>query len=308
MQDYNTIINNFLQYKHFLGYKYKTDEIVLNEIKNYLLENKVDIITKEVTEDYARINSNLRPNTIARNMGVFRELCKYIKQQDIECYQIPNNIYPQNHKIYIPYIFSHEEIKNIYNNLETPISNYHYRYYIQKAYSLIIKLLYQTGMRIGEVLNLTRDCYNYELGIFTLKETKNGQERNIAIPDDLNERINEFCNKFVYDKEDKIFKTSIGSVNNYFKKVLKVANIKITDNGPTLHCLRHTYVVHNIEKAIEDKVDLNVFLPILQSQLGHQSLNSLSYYFHITNDVLKVVNKISEEELAYLISEVKYEE
>ena len=57
-----------------------------------------------------------------------------------------------------------------------------------------------------------------------------------------------------------------------------------------------------------DKVDLNVFLPILQSQLGHQSLNSLSYYFHITNDVLKVVNKISEEELAYLISEVKYEE
>ena len=74
MYDYNKLFLDFLQYKHYLGYKYKTDEIVLKEIVKYLTENNIEIITKAVIEDYARLNSNLNSNTIARNMGVFREL------------------------------------------------------------------------------------------------------------------------------------------------------------------------------------------------------------------------------------------
>lgn len=59
MYDYNKLFLDFLQYKHYLGYKYKTDEIVLKEIVKYLTENNIDIITKDVIEDYARLNSNL---------------------------------------------------------------------------------------------------------------------------------------------------------------------------------------------------------------------------------------------------------
>ena len=45
-------------------------------------------------------DSNLNSNTIARNMGVFKEFCKYLSLQEINCYQIPNKIYPQNHHNY----------------------------------------------------------------------------------------------------------------------------------------------------------------------------------------------------------------
>src|SRR5699024_6921209 len=121
MYDYNKLFLDFLQYKRYLGYKYKTDEIVLKEIVQYLTENNIEIITKAVIEDYARLNSNLNSNTIARNMGVFREFCKYLSLQEINCYQIPNKIYPQNHHNYTPYIFSHEEIKQIYQNLDKPL-------------------------------------------------------------------------------------------------------------------------------------------------------------------------------------------
>ena len=69
MYDYNKLFLDFLQYKRYLGYKYKTDEIVLKEIVQYLTENNIEIITKAVIEDYARLNSNLNSNTIARNMG-----------------------------------------------------------------------------------------------------------------------------------------------------------------------------------------------------------------------------------------------
>lgn len=305
MQDYNTLINDFLQYKHFFGYKYDTDKIVLNEIKNYLIDNKIEIITREVTEEYAKLNPNLNSNTIARNMGVFRELCSYLKlQKGINCYQIPKKSYPQNHHNFIPYTFSHDEIRLIYDNMKKIQLDYRYSYYNKNAYPLIIKILYQTGIRIGELLNLTLNNYSSELGIFSIKDSKNGEERNVAIPNNLNEEIKKYCNKFIYNREDYLFKVSRGSLRKYFKNILILSNINITDNGPRLHDLRHTFVVHNIEKIIETKSDFNTIIPVLKSQLGHRTLESLSYYFHITNDVLNVVNKISEEELGYLINEM----
>lgn len=306
MHEYNIIFEEFIQFKRFLGNKYKTDEIVINEIKTYLIDNNITKITKEVTENYARINPNISSNTVARNMGVFREFCSFLKyQKNIDCYQIPHKIYPQNHNNFIPYIFSYKEIKTIYSNLNK-VFDYHYSYYNQKAYPLIVKILYQTGMRIGELINIKLKDYDYELPAFKLINTKNNEERYVAIPDSLNKEINDFIVKFFYNKsnEEVIFNVSSSAFSSYFKKVLILSNIKITDKGPRLHDLRHTFVVHNIDKAIKDGKDINTILPILMAQLGHKNINSLSYYFHITKDVLGTVNSISEEALGYLIPEV----
>lgn len=306
MYDYNTLINEFLQYKRFLGYKYNSDEIVLNQIKKFLINNNVEIITKEVTKKFARINTNLTSNCLARNMGTFRELCYYLKyQKNIECYQIPKKLYPQNQRNFRPYIFSHEEIKKIYANLDFIKYSYHYSYYAQITYPLIIKILYQTGMRIGEVLNLKIKDYNYELGIFTLKETKNNEERNVAISNSLKEVINDFILKFNKTNDDKLFEINVSTIENYFKKVLYKSNITITAR---LHDLRFAFIIHNIEFAIKRNDNLDNYLPILAAQVGHKSLNSLSYYFHITNDILNEVTNISNKELGYLIQGDDFDE
>ena len=305
MYDYNKLFLDFLQYKRYLGYKYKTDEIVLKEIVQYLTENNIEIITKAVIEDYARLNSNLNSNTIARNMGVFREFCKYLSLQEINCYQIPNKIYPQNHNNFIPYIFSYKEIKLIYSNLNKPLNNYHYSYYSQICSPLIIKILYQTGIRIGELLNIKLENYYHELSAFKIINSKNNEERYVTVSDNLNEEINNFIKKFFYNESNEyIFKLSHSTILNYFKKVLKLSNIKITNKEPRLHDLRHTFVVHNIDKTIKQKKDINQILPLLKAQLGHKSINSIAYYFHINKDILGTVNTISEKELGYLIPSI----
>ncbi len=300
MYNYNTLKNEFLQYKNFLGIKYKSGKVIINEIVTFLNDNKVNEITKDVTIKYTSLNKNIKSNTISRNMSVFREFCKFLKyQKGIDCYQIPNKFYIQKFHNFTPHIFSHEEIKTIYSNLNCLEKNYHNTFCQKQAYKLIIKILYQTGMRVGEVLNLNKLDYNNELSIFHLKDTKNNEERIVAIPSNLNKEINTFINKF--NIKDKIFNISICAINIYFKKVLRLSNIIITDNGPRVHDLRFTFIVHSIEQAINNKENLDVFLPILQAQVGHKSINSLSYYFHITNDILNITNKISEKHLGYLI-------
>ena len=158
-------------------------------------------------------------------------------------------------------------------------------------------------MRIGEVLNLTINDYDNVNRLFHLKKVKNNQERIIVLSENLNRILNDYVIKFNYKFkfDNKLFKVSISSVENYFDKVLTLSNIVKTDNGPRIHDLRHTFIVHLIEKFINEGLDLNVMLPIIQTHVGHQSLNSLTYYFQVTNDLLNIANKISEEKLGYLI-------
>ena len=303
MCNYHTLGNDFLQYKRFLGYKYKTDEIVIKEIIKYLENNNINIITKEIVEDYARINSNLSPNTIARNMGVFREFCKYLKLQKVEVYHIPNGIYTRNQNNYIPYIFSKKEMKNIYNSLNSVLNSYRYNYYRKTIYPLIIKILYQTGMRIGEVLSLKINDYDIENGILYIKDPKNNIERLICLPKNIIVELNNYISKFNYlfTENNVIFNAKSNAIEKYFYKVLKEVNINRTNIGPRLHDLRHTFVVHRIEKYAKEQVDFNAMLPVLQAHLGHQSLSSLTYYFHMTEHILKDINKVSEEYFGYLI-------
>ena len=307
MQDYHTLSQSFLQQKQFLGYRYKTEELVLKEIVTFLGNRE---ITKEVTEEYARINRNRHSNTIARNMGVLREFCKYIQTQGIDCYQIPEKIYPQNHKSYTPYIFSHQEIKTIYENLEIALKGYHYSYYQKFSYPLIIKILYQTGMRLGELLSIKKQDYLIEDGCFHLKDTKNDQERLVFLPDTLKQEMNFFIHKFnhQWNMDSKIFSISSSTIENYFYKVLKLSNILRKENSPRVHNLRHTFVVHKIKEYVNEGKDINVMIPILQKHLGHQSLKDLSYYFHLTKDILMDIKQISEEKFNNLIPEVTYEE
>lgn len=311
MYNYNNLCDKFLQAKKFLGYKYKTDTIIINQIKQFLINNNVNIITKDVILNYAKLNCNIKSNTLARNMNTFREFCKYLKTQDIECYQIPKKLYPKNHHSYIPYVFSKEEIKTIYSNLNFINNNYHYSYDRKISYPLIIKILYQTGMRIGEVLNLTFNNYNQDDGYFLLKNTKNDEERIVPLPASLNNEFLKFYDKFKYLGDNtKMFKYNISTIECYFNNVLKLSNINKNDNGPILHDLRHTFVVHSIKKIIDDGKDFNSFLPILQTYIGHSSINAISYYFHITKDILKDLSKVSEENLGDLIptlKEVDYE-
>lgn len=136
-------------------------------------------------------------------------------------------MYPQNHDSYFPYIFSKTEIKLIYSNLNFIEKDYHYSYYQKNAYPLVVKLLYQTGMRIGEVLSLKYNDY-LDDNHFILRNTKNDEERLIYLPNSLNKEFKIFYCKFknCYSENDKISCCSDSSIRKYFSKVLQISNIK----------------------------------------------------------------------------------
>lgn len=311
MNNWEELGKNFIKQKQYLGYKYKTDSTVVMDIATYLTNEKVEVISKEVTEKYARINPNLKSNTIARNMGVFREFCKYLKMQNINSYQIPTKIYPQKHREYIPYIYSKSEIKNLIEASIEVSKALPYSYRKHQTLPLIFKVLYQTGMRIGEVLDLKIEDYLVDDECFYIKDSKNGQERLIYLSKSLNNEILKYHSKFHFNNnlKDYFFKIRTGrigmsTIERNFNNMLKIANIKKTSKH-RVHNLRHCFIIHYLEKVLIEEKDVDVILPVLQVHLGHQSLKALEHYFKITKIMINEIGKIAEQKLGMLIPSLK---
>ena len=196
------------------------------------------------------------------------------------------------------------------NNLYQ-IKNFYYSYKKEQTIPIIFKILYQTGMRVGEVLNLKIKDYK-EQESFLVEHSKNGEERLIYLPQSLNAEILKYHLKFHYNKEQEEYffqirngKISNNTIDKWFYNILKLSKIKRSENLPRVHDLRHTFIVHCIEKWINEKKDLNVMLPVLQTYVGHLSLKSLEYYFQITENMINEIGKISEKKLGNIIPKLK---
>jgi integrase len=174
----------------------------------------------------------------------------------------------------------------------------------------LLRVLYGTGIRIGEALSLKNTDINLSENYIVVKDAKNEKQRIIPISESLSAVCQDYLNYRskipVLQSGDSPFFISLnGSATNpyifsnwYFRIVLRAAGIPYTGNhrGPRIHDIRHTAACHALAKMAESGVDLYASLPILSTYLGHQSLSATNGYVRLTAamypDLLKEVDMI----------------
>jgi integrase/recombinase XerD len=178
-----------------------------------------------------------------------------------------------------PDILSISEIKSI---LEAPNVNT-YEGIRDKA---ILELLYATGMRISEIINLKLN--EVDLNNLTVKCVGKGTKERI-IP--INKIAKEWINKYLEVRE-KLNSDSIYLFLNYLgkkfsrtgmwkviKKYFLLAGIK---RKVTPHTLRHTFATHMLQGGAD--------LKSVQAMLGHADISTTEIYTHIDRNYLKEVH------------------
>jgi integrase len=159
----------------------------------------------------------------------------------------------------------------------------------------MLRLLYGTGLRIGEAVALRNKDVNLIDNFLIIRDSKNGMQRMIPI----SESLSAVCRDYVHHREslpllksedDYFFVSLNGSacstdaIYRRFQDILKIAGIPFVGNhhGPRLHDLRHTFAVTSLAEMAESGVDLYSTLPILSTYLGHQSFSSTNSYVRLT--------------------------
>jgi integrase/recombinase XerD len=151
----------------------------------------------------------------------------------------------------------------------------------------MLEVMYATGIRVTELIDLDIDDVNLELGIIKCA----GAKKSRSIPlypgalKALSTYITEIRRTMLADPEEKALFVNIGGVRmsrQGFWKILKhyqaTAHI---EKEITPHTLRHSFAVHLLENGAD--------LGSLQELMGHSDISSTQMYTHMVNQKLKSV-------------------
>jgi integrase/recombinase XerD len=151
----------------------------------------------------------------------------------------------------------------------------------------MLEVMYATGIRVTELIDLDVDDVNLELGVIKCA----GSKKSRAIPlypaalKALTVYLNDVRAGMLADRNEKALFVNISGVRmsrQGFWKILKhyqaTAHI---DKDITPHTLRHSFAVHLLENGAD--------LGSLQELMGHSDISSTQMYTHMVDQRLKSV-------------------
>lgn len=151
----------------------------------------------------------------------------------------------------------------------------------------MLEVMYATGIRVTELIDLNLDDVNLELGIIKCSNSKKTRVIPLypAALRALSVYIKEVRMLMVMDsQEEALFVNVNGSrmSRQGFWKILKFYQAKAgIEKEITPHTLRHSFAVHLLENGAD--------LGSLQELMGHSDISSTQLYTHMINQKLKTV-------------------
>jgi integrase/recombinase XerD len=156
----------------------------------------------------------------------------------------------------------------------------------------ILWLLYDTGIRVSELINLHVDDLDRKKGVVTVMG-KGSKERRIALGQNCLRNLSYYLDKHRPDEEELAEWGSAGEDHLFlsetrqpltkngmemlFKRLRTRAGI--TDKRVSPHILRHTFAINYLVKS-NDPFSL-------QELLGHEDLTTVQNYMHMNDTVLQ---------------------
>jgi len=147
----------------------------------------------------------------------------------------------------------------------------------------ILELLYATGLRVSELIQLKKSDVNLEGG-FLIASGKRSKERVVPIGEFSRQAIKEYIKKekpqgiflFPNKRGEKLTRQAV------WKLIRKYGN-KIEKTHISPHTIRHTFATHLLEGGAD--------LRSVQILLGHEDISTTQIYTHVDKKRLKEVHK-----------------
>ncbi len=290
----------YVNYKKGLGYKFQVSSYYrIRQIDNFFkkYELKQPLLTKEMVEDYVSKRGNESPKTRHQRMSTIRQFALFMNTLDFNFYVFPENEFVRKMNDFVPYVFTHEEISNIWlitDNMKYA-SNSKYAHLI---YPMLLRMLYGCGLRINEALSLKITDINLDNGIITVNKAKSNVTRFIPMSETLTLYCRHYVKEMAFDISLEGYfypapdgrKYNSGSILTGIRSILRKAKIITTESSnPRIHDLRHTFAVHSLEKMVSQGQDIYCALPILQTYMGHQDVESTEQYLRLTSDTYGII-------------------
>ena len=259
--------------------------VSIETIRNYAYDLKQFFaeLHKETTQDlkvndiseFVRIQTKnmLSVPTILRRISSTKNFYLFLEKERIITFQIENLDKPKGAKK-LPICISIEEVEALLNqpDLDKPEG---------QRDRAMLEVMYSSGLRISELLNLKVKEINFERGVVKVIG-KGNKERIVPIGDYALEYLNKYIkggrNKNQNRNSPYLFLNRYGEPVSriyFFKQVKKYAELAGIQAEISPHTLRHCFATHMLENGAE--------LRAVQEMLGHANIATTQIYTNISS-------------------------
>ena len=279
--------------RSFLDYLYIEKGLSQNTVKAYEVDllafmswitDHTNLDIKNIKEDSINkyisylFKTKLKSSSVNRKISSIKSFYLFlIKKSIVATSPISEVISPKQEK-YLPSSMSEDEVDKLLNSPDSNIK-------IEKRDKAMIEMLYATGMRISELVNLKITDVDMQRCVVKVLG-KGSKERLIPFGEEAYEALNNYLSDRDESSSKEVFlsnrKTKISRVAFWhrIKLYLVRENLKHTISP---HTLRHAFATHLLNRGAD--------LRSVQLLLGHSDLSTTQIYTHIAkqrlSDVLK---------------------
>ena len=171
----------------------------------------------------------------------------------------------------LPVVLTRKEIKDLIDNTE----NIKHR--------LLIELLYSTGLRLSECINLQYSNLDLNDGTGWVRLGKGAKDRIFIVSEIFKKDLLDYIEKKNAGGKGYIFsingrKMSASGIQHAIKVSAERAGI---DKSVHVHTLRHSFATHLLENGVDIRK--------IQKLLGHSNLQTTQIYTQVSNEEIKKI-------------------
>ena len=278
------LISKFLDYlKNEKNYSDKTIKSYEDDLNSFCIKinkNLLDISEENIIKYLGILKDDkLKKTSVSRKISSLKSFYKFINFKKIKENYNPTTyvLYPKREKKlpnYIEYNELEELIKSSFEGKNSERNN------------LIVELLYATGMRVSELVNIKLndiDFNDQSIRVFG----KGSKERIVYFGEYALDAMNKYiegernetlgckeCEWLFPNKEGEHLTTR--TIELIMEKLMNNVSIK---SHVSPHTLRHTFATHMLNSGCDIRV--------VQELLGHENLSTTEVYTHITSEELR---------------------
>jgi len=226
-----------------------------------------------------RVKNGAKPRSTARQLSSFRRFFRYIMREGLRDTDPTADIEMPRIGRSLPKTLSEEEVDSLLQapNTDEPLGH---------RDRAMLELLYATGLRVSELINLKQSQVNFNQGVLRIVG-KGDRERLIPLGEEAQRWMCRFIDgprmEILLERQsDYLFPTRRGDrmTRQAFWHIIKrYAQAAGIGKGLSPHSLRHAFATHLLNRGAD--------LRVVQLLLGHSDLSTTQIYTHVARERLK---------------------
>ena len=251
-----------------------------NTVKNYLIDLNQFFSSNfshtQTDKEFEAFISKLRKNNISlssinRKVSVIKNFLKFLQSEKIIDQINLDKFESLKSSKKIPKAITKNQIDEIFNSLNNTKSRN------GKIYTMVLRLMFLSGLRVSEALNLRWSDLNindFSLNIYG----KGSKERKVYLTQDFSKQLSHLKSNSIFIFHIKNKPISTRTINKFLNDSFKNG---IINKSLSSHIFRHSFATTMLEN--------NADIRHIQKLLGHSSISTTEIYTKVAKSLKKNV-------------------